>query len=56
MVLSNSITSLTLQMDKELTFFPHCHNKKNNPHQNLPEGIELQTWNLADKINPKNFD
>ena len=42
--------------------FSPCHNKKKNkknkknPHQNLPEGSELQTGNLEQRLTSQNYD
>ena len=47
-------SSVQVKSDKELTLFSPRHNNKNNPHQNLPQGSILKTWNLAHRLNSQN--
>ena len=53
---SNSLVQVSRK--KELILFSPCRNKKKkynkNPHQNLPEGSELHTWNLEQRLNLQN--
>ena len=48
--------SYSIAKSMQLVFPPSQLTITNNPHQNLPEGNVLQTWNLATTVSSQNQD
>ena len=51
-----SDSTVQVSRTRSLLCFPPVTRTSNNPHQNLPAGSVLQTWNLAPRLNSQNQD